>query len=63
MEKYSHKEKNRGRIEKRIIKVYQSNLNPKNKKKWGSVASIIEVKRVVTIKNQTSEEIAYFISD
>ena len=63
MEKYSKKEKNRGRIEKRTVKIYKNNLNEFNKKKWKSVNSIIEVERIVTKKEKTTKEIAYFISD
>lgn len=63
IEKYSRKEKNRGRIEKRTLKIYKNHLNEFNKEKWKSVNSIIEVERVVKIKDKTTKEIAYFISD
>jgi predicted transposase YbfD/YdcC len=60
---YFKKEKNRGRLEKRTVKVYANKLNAKNKKKWTSVQSIIEVKREIVNKGTLSKETAYFISD
>lgn len=63
VEKYSKKEKNRGRIEKRTVRIYENNLNELNKEKWKSVNSIIEVERIVKIKDKITKEIAYFISD
>lgn len=38
-------------------------MNAENKKKWESVHSIIEVERIVTFKEKTTKEVAYFISD
>lgn len=43
--------------------MYKNNLNKLNKKKWKSVNSIIEVERIIKIKEKTTKEIAYFISD
>ncbi len=63
MDKYSKKEKNKGRMEKRTVKVYKSKLNKENKKKWKSVQSIIEVKRETVDKGKLSKETVYFISD
>lgn len=63
MAKYAKKEKNKGRVEKRTVRVYENNLNRQNKKKWESVRSIIEVKRETTTKGKLSKETAYFISD
>ena len=45
------------------MKVYENNLNELNKEKWKSVNSIIEVERIVKIKEKITKEIAYFISD
>ena len=50
-------------MEKRTVKVYKNNLNKENKKKWGSINSIIEINREIIIRGKTSKEIAYFISD
>jgi len=61
--KYSKEEKNKGRIEKRTVKVYKNKLSKENKKKWISVQSIIEVKRETIVKGERSCETAYFISD
>ena len=63
MAKYSKEEKNKGRIEKRTVKVYKNKLSKENKKKWISVQSIIEVKRETIVKGERSCETAYFISD
>ena len=38
-------------------------LNEFNKEKWKSVNSIIEVERIVKIKEKITKEVAYFISD
>lgn len=61
--KYIKKEKNRGRKETRIVKVYENYLNKENRKNWESVRSIIQVDRIVKEKGKTSKETAYFISD
>lgn len=61
--KYVKKEKNRGRIEKRTVEIFENKLNQENKKKWASVKSIIKVQREIEIKEKTTKEIAYFISD
>lgn len=50
-------------MEKRTVKIYKNKLNKENRKKWAGVQSIIEVKREVSVKGKTSQEIAYFISD
>ncbi len=38
-------------------------MNKPNRKKWKSVSLIIEVERIVKIKEKTTKEITYFISD
>jgi len=53
-------EKNRGRIEKRIVSIY-NNLENINKD-WIGLQTIIKVERFVTTKKKKSKEIAYFIS-
>ena len=63
MEEYCKKEKNKGRIEKRTVKIYENNLDNENREKWASVKTIIEVEREVLFKNKLSRETAYFISD
>jgi len=63
VDEYFKKEKNRGRLEKRTVKVYANKLNAENREKWISVQSIIEVKREILNKGKLSEETAYFISD
>lgn len=45
------------------MKVYENCLNEENKKKWEGVRSIIEVERIIKIKEKTTKEIAYFITD
>ena len=63
MDKHLTKEKNRGRIEIRTVKLYNNNLNDQNKQKWDSVQTIIEVNRVTKYRGKKSKETAYFISD
>ena len=46
-----------------MVRVYQNYLDTLSKSKWPSIASIIQVDRVVTKKEGTTKETAYFISD
>lgn len=43
--------------------MYKNNLSGENRKKWKSVNSIIEIRRVTVSKGKTKKEIAHFISD
>jgi len=55
------KEKNRGRYEKRVCKIY-NNFNGIDRKKWKGLKSLVKVDRITTNKKKISKETAYFIS-
>ena len=59
MEEYCTEEKNRGRTEKRTVKIYESNLDTHNQQKWGSIKTLIKVEREIIFKGKLNQETAY----
>lgn len=57
---YAHTEKNRGRIEKRTVKVYNNlkNIDPE----WIGLKTLVAIKRKIKTKTKQTTETAYFIS-
>lgn len=43
--------------------MYDNDLNEENRKNWKSVQTLIQVTRIVTEKEKTTQEVAYFISN
>ena len=62
IEKFTTVEKSRGRIEKRICYKVTDISWLQDRDEWSGIKSVFAVKRIMTIKNKTTDETCYYIT-